>query len=56
MVLIVSFSLMLLSLIFAIISFLQGMNVHIEDKRVVIYNVFTVVFFVLSCLTGLIIS
>ena len=56
MVVIISFSLMLLSLIFAIISFLQGMNVHIEDKRVVIYNAFAVVFFVLSCLTWSIIS
>lgn len=39
-----------LSLIFAFVTFLQGMNVHIDDKRVVIYFTFTVVFTLLGCI------
>lgn len=39
----------ILSWVFGLVAFLQGMNVNIGDKRIVIYYSFTVVFTLLGC-------
>ena len=39
-----------LNIFFAFVTFLQGMNVHIDDKKVVIYYTFTVVFSLVGCI------